>query len=72
MLKDKKFEIGDIVYVNDVYHVFGDNLQHIVIDIVELQDSSSTIYKLISTQELKQGKINIYESVGEFLWKISE
>lgn len=72
MFRKQRLEIGDIVEVNDIYRVFGNNLQHIIVDITTIPGSRNVVYKLISTKDLKQGKIKIYESIGELLWKVSE
>tara|TARA_Y100000310_G_scaffold345139_1_gene462135 strand:+ start:2846 stop:3079 length:234 start_codon:yes stop_codon:yes gene_type:complete len=66
----KKFKIGDIVYVNDIYKIFGNTGDYLVIDIIESTPDYS-LYKILSIQQLKNGILDTGEASGELLHHIT-
>jgi len=62
----QEFKIGDLVRVNDLYGIFGDDSEYLIIGIAD-QGNDYCLYTIVSTRDLKNGVIKEYEASDELL-----
>lgn len=80
-MSNYNFDIGDLVLVNDIYGIFGDDDLHIVVGKLYTQKQilgkmavdlryDDALYELISVKQLRMGFMYKSTSVGRYLMKL--